>query len=81
MKPYTPMPSFYRERFTIAIFCGETLDLHWQDELSDAAYRHTVAPYEIFEREGREYLKARLGDGEFIEIRFDLIQNMPRPTK
>lgn len=75
------MPSFYRERFTIAIFCGETLDLHWQDEHTDTAFRHPVAPQAIIEHDGREYLQARLQDGEAVEIRFDLIQNMPRPTK
>lgn len=80
-KSYTPVPSFYRERLTIAILCNEILDLHWQDEQTNMAYVGKILPTELTEEEGMDYLHGRNDAGDSVKIRLDLIQNMPRPVK
>lgn len=32
---YQRPPGFIFERLTVAIMCGESLDLHWQDDKTD----------------------------------------------
>ncbi len=81
MKPYQAVPAFYLERFTIAIMCGESMDLHWLDEASNTAYVARVFPEELVEEHGAQYVVARSEEGEAVRIRLDLIANMPRPIK
>lgn len=76
-----PVPGFYRERITIAILCGETMDLHWRDEHSDLSYMARVLPRELMEENGMDYLLGENAEGEAVKIRLDLIRNMPRPVK
>lgn len=80
-KPYTPVPHFYHERFTIAIMTGESVPLHWRDEAGDDAYVARVFPREIVEEEGMDYLLGADEAGEPVKIRMDLIENMPAPVK
>lgn len=80
-KPYRPVPAFYHERFTIAILTGESMPLHWQDEVSDDAYVARIFPRELVEEDGRDYLLGATDEGEPVRIRLDLIENMPAPVK
>ena len=80
-KPYSPVPGFYHERFTIAIMCNESMNLHWQDEYSDMAYMGQLYPQELLEENGADYVLARNDRNELIKIRLDLIRNMPSPMK
>ena len=81
VKPYQPVPAFYRERLTIAIMCDESMDLHWRDEHSNTAYVAKVWPEELVEQAGMDYLRVRNEAGETLTIRLDLIENMPTPVK
>lgn len=80
-RPYTPVPSFYRERFTIAALCGERIALHWRDADGELCWFASVAPREVLEEDGIEWLLAESDAGEMLRIRMDLIENMPRPVK
>ena len=80
-KPYAPVPSFYHERFTIAIMCNESLPLHWEDESNGMSYYTTVFAIELAMDEGKDYLLARTAEGETARVRMDLIRNMPAPVK
>jgi hypothetical protein len=81
MKPYTPVPAHVEERLEIAILCGEKFNLQWASEDSDQAFLGRVQPLEIVERAGRRYLHATGEDGARLEIRLDLIRNLPTPVK
>jgi len=81
MKPYTPVPAHVEERLEIAILCGEKFNLQWASEDSDQAFLGRVQPLEIVERAGRRYLRATGEDGARLEIRLDLIRNLPTPVK
>ena len=81
MKPYTPVPAHVEERLEIAIICGETFNLQWASEDSDQAFLGRLQPLEIVDREDRRYLRARSEDGNELEIRLDLIRNLPTPVK
>jgi len=80
-KPYTPVPRFYHERFTIAIMTGESVPLHWRDEVGNDAYVAKVFPREIVEEGGMDYLLGADDEGQSVRIRMDLIENMPAPSK
>lgn len=80
-KPYTAVPRFYHERFTIAIMTGESVPLHWRDASGRNAYVAKVFPAEIVEEDGMEYLLGTDDDGHPVRIRLDLIENMPSPVK
>lgn len=79
--PYQRPPNFVFERFTIAILCNESLQVHWQDEQSELSYLVRVFPREIMAENGVDYLLAADEQGEVHKIRMDLIRNMPRPVK
>jgi hypothetical protein len=81
MKPYTPVPTHVEERLEIAIICGETFHLQWATEDSNQAFLGRIQPLEIIERERRRYLRARNDTGEELQIRLDLIRNLPTPVK
>ncbi|HDP89026.1 MAG TPA: hypothetical protein ENN42_03590 [Thioalkalivibrio sp.] len=81
MKPYTPVPAHVEERLEIAIICGETFNLQWATEDSNQAFLGRIQPLEIIEREQRRYLRARNDTGEELQIRLDLIRNLPTPVK
>lgn len=79
--PYLPVPRFYNERITIAILCGESMDLHWHDLASGQSYLARVWPQEIVEAGGAEWLHAHDETGAPLEIRLDMIRNFPTPVK
>jgi len=79
--PYQPVAPHVRERLAIAILCNESMDLYWQDEESLDAYVGRVYPEELVERDGVDYLCARNEEGEPVQIRLDLIRNLPTPMK
>ncbi|QKT03403.1 hypothetical protein HUS23_06095 [Ectothiorhodospiraceae bacterium 2226] len=79
--PYRPVPNFVRERFTIAILCDERLQLHWRDEEGAMAHVAALHPRELVSRDGMDYLAAETAEGECVEIRLDLIENLPTPVK
>lgn len=81
MKPYQPVPAHVEERLQIAIICAEKFNLQWVNEDDDRAFLARVAPQEIIEREGRRYLIALNEAGEPVEMRLDLIRNLPTPVK
>lgn len=81
MKPYEPVPHHVHERLQIAIFTGERLQLNWADEHSDRAYMGIVAPRELIQRDGRDYLMGVSDDRYEVTIRLDLIRNLPVPVK
>lgn len=81
VKPYTPAPGFYHERFTIAIMCNESMNLHWQDEHTDMSYMGRLYPQELIEENGADYVVAKNDRNELVKIRLDLIRNMPSPMK
>lgn len=80
-KPYTPVPGFYHERFTIAIMCNEILTLQWEDPECNRVYQAQVMPQAVIEREGMAYLSGITAQDEAVDIRMDLIRNMPSPVK
>ncbi|MFA5171513.1 MAG: hypothetical protein WC426_08090 [Sulfuriferula sp.] len=80
-KPYQPVPRFYLERLTIAAFCNETMNLHWQDEATDMHYIAQLLPIDTIEENDTEYLIAHNEQGEVLKIRLDLIHNFPTPVK
>jgi hypothetical protein len=81
MKPYQPVARHVEERLEIAILTGEVLNLHWAEEEGDAAFMAKVIPLEVHEEEGKRWLRARADTGDEIEIRLDLIRNLPTPVK
>ena len=81
VKPYVPVPGFYRERFTIAIMCNESMNLHWQDEHTDMSYMGKLYPQALIEENGADYVIAINDRNEQVRIRLDLIRNMPSPMK
>ena len=78
---YQRPPSFVFERMTIAILCGETMQLHWQDEKSELSFLEALQPRELREGDGADYLVAEDAQGNMHRIRMDLIRNLPRPVK
>lgn len=66
---------------TIAIMCGETMQLHWQDVKSELSFLEAVMPRELREDGGADYLVAEDAHGNMHVIRMDLIRNLPRPVK
>lgn len=78
---YQRPPSFIFERMNIAIMCGETMQLHWQDEKSQLSFLESVQPRELREENGVDYLIVEGPQGHMHSIRLDLIQNLPRPVK
>lgn len=78
---YVRPPNFVFERFTIAIMCNESLELHWQDEQTELSYLTRVFPREIVAENSGDYLIVRDDEGAEHKIRLDLIRNMPRPFK
>lgn len=78
---YQRPPSFIFERLTIAIMCGETMQLHWQDETSERSFLEAVKPRELREADGADYLVVEDPQGQMHSIRIDLIRNLPRPVK
>ena len=81
VKSYTKVPGFYHERFTIAIMCNESMNLHWQDEHTDMSYMGQVYPQELIEENGADYVIVKNNQNELVRIRLDLICNMPSPMK
>ncbi len=81
MKPYTPVPDHVMERLEIAILCGEKMNLQWADEATHRAYASKVQAKELFDNEGRAYLRAITEEGEEVTVRLDLIRNLPTPVK
>ncbi|TCV84683.1 hypothetical protein [Sulfurirhabdus autotrophica] len=80
-QPYIPVPHFIHERFTIAIMCNESMNLHWQDEQSGMSYMGNVFPQDLLEEKGADYVLVKNQDGKMVKIRLDLIRNMPTPVK
>ena len=80
-KPYQSVPRFYLERLTIAAFCNETMNLHWQDEVTDMHYIAQILPIDTIAENDTEYLIAHNEQGEVLKIRLDLIHNFPTPVK
>ncbi|NOT16962.1 MAG: hypothetical protein HOP20_02695 [Sulfuriferula sp.] len=80
-KPYQSVPRFYLERVTIAALCNETMNLHWEDELTEMHYIAQLLPLDTLLENGAEYLLARNEQGEILKIRYDLIRNFPTPVK
>lgn len=80
-KPYRPVPSFVRERLTIAAMCGEQLTLHWRDEFEPVAHLARLHPREVLTRDAMDYLVADTDQGQRVAIRLDLIENLPTPVK
>ena len=80
-KTYQAVPRFYIERITIAAFCNETMNIHWQDEITDMHYITDLLPIDTVSENNAEYLIARNEQGETLKIRLDLIQNFHTPVK
>lgn len=81
LPPYQLVPRFYVERITIAILCGESMDLHWHDFASGQSWLARVWPQDVVERDAAEWLQARNEEGALVEIRLDMIRNFPTPLK
>lgn len=82
MKLPQPVPGHVRERLEIAVLTGETLNLHWADEASNAAYLGRIRPLEVInDPAGPGYLRACDEQGTEVRIRLDLIRNLPTPVK
>lgn len=73
-----PGPVF--ERLQIAILTGETLQLHWAEPLSRQAWWGRVTPHEVRAAAGYHWLDGDC-EGQPVQIRVDLIRNLPTPVK
>ncbi len=74
------IPRHVSERLEIAILTGETLQLNWAEPDSSQAWWGTVTPRELRETEGHHWLGGEC-EGRPVQIRLDLIRNLPTPVK
>ncbi|WP_018949285.1 hypothetical protein [Thioalkalivibrio sp. ALMg11] len=74
------IPRHVAERLEIAILTGETLQLNWVEPNSSQAWWGKVAPREVREADGCHWLDGEC-EGRTVQIRLDLIRNLPTPVK
>ena len=75
-----PIPRHVRERLEIAILTGETLQLNWAEPDSARAWMGRVTPQALREGDGHQWLDGEC-EGRPVQIRLDLIRNLPTPVK
>jgi len=74
------IPRHVRERLEIAILTGETLQLNWAEPDSGRAWMGRVSPQALREADGHQWLDGEC-EGQAVQIRLDLIRNLPTPVK